>query len=60
MLPIKFQENKQKIDFDDGGHLGFSIRTTLAIFYLQGTPMLPTKFHVNWPFSSEEEVKNRF
>ena len=22
--------------------------------------MLPTKFQVNWPFSSEEEEKNRF
>ena len=22
--------------------------------------MLPTKFQVNWPFGSEEEVKNRF
>ena len=22
--------------------------------------MLPTKFRVNWPFSSGEEVKNRF
>ena len=22
--------------------------------------MLPTKFRVNWPFSSEEEGKNRF
>ena len=29
-------------------------------FYLQVTPMLPTKFQVNWPFSSEEEGKNRF
>ena len=29
-------------------------------FYLQVTPMLPTKFRVNWPFSSEEEGKNRF
>ena len=22
--------------------------------------MLPTKYRVNWPFSSEEEAKNRF
>ena len=29
-------------------------------FYLQVTPMLPTKFRVKWPFSSEEEGKNRF
>ena len=32
----------------------------LAIFYLQVTQMLPTKFRVNWPFGSGEEVKNRF
>ena len=35
-------------------------RMILAFFDLQVTPMLPTKFRVNWPFSSEEEVKNRF
>ena len=34
--------------------------TILAIFYLQVTLMLPTKFQVNWPFGSGEEVKNRF
>ena len=28
----------------DGGHLGFPIGTILAIFDLQITPMLPTKF----------------
>ena len=32
----------------------------LAIFDLQVTQMLPTKFRVNWPFGSGEEVKNRF
>ena len=32
----------------------------LFFFYLQVSPMLPTKFPVNWPFSSEEEGKNRF
>ena len=42
------------------GHLGFPIRTILAIFDLQVTPMLPTKFQVSWPFDSGEEVKNRF
>ena len=34
-------------------------RTILAIFDLQVTPMLPTKFRVNWPFGSED-AKNRF
>ena len=43
-----------------GGHLGFPISTILAIFYLQVSLMLPTKFGVNWPFSSGDEAKNRF
>ena len=50
---------KRKIDFQDGGHLGFPIVTILAIFDLQVTTMLPTKFWVYWPFSSEE-AQNRF
>ena len=57
------QEKKQKIDFQDGchgSHLGFPIGMILAIFDLQVTPMLPSKFGVNWPFSSGEEAKNRF
>ena len=39
------QEEKQKIDFQDGGHgshLGFRFRMILAAFGLQVTPMLPT------------------
>ena len=44
----------------NGGQLGFTISTILAIFDLRVTPMLPTKFRVNWPFGSEEEAKNRF
>ena len=42
----------RKIDFQDGGHgghLGFPIGTILAIFDLQVTLMLPTKYRVNWP-----------
>ena len=60
---VSVQEKKRKIDFQDGlhgGHLGFPIGTISAIFDLQVTQMLPTKFQVNWPFSSGEEVKNRF
>ena len=67
MLPSKFgvnwpfsQEKKWKIDFQDGGHLGFPIGTIFAIFDLQVTPMLPRKFGVNWPFGLGEEAKNRF
>ena len=57
------QEKKRKIDFQDGGHgghLGFPIGTILAIFDLQITLMLPSKFRVKWHFSSGEEAKNRF
>ena len=53
----------RKIDFQDGGHgghVGFPIGTILAIFDLQVTLMLPSKFGVNWPFGSGEEAKNRF
>ena len=61
-LASGFRRSK-KIDFQDGchgGHLGFPIGTVLAIFYLHVTPMLPSKFGVNWPFGSGEEAKNRF
>ena len=46
---LSVQERKRKIDFQDGGHLGFPIGTILAIFYLQVTPLLHTKYQVNWP-----------
>ena len=59
-IGLLVQEKKRKIDFQDGGHLGFPIGTTLAVFDLQVTPMLPSKFGVNWPFGSGEEAKNRF
>ena len=60
---LSVQKKKQKIDFQDGcygAHPGFTISMILAIFDLQVTPMLPTKFGVNWPFGSGEEAKNRF
>ena len=59
-----FQEKKQNIDFQDGchsGHLGFPIETILAIYsYLKVNQMFPSKFHVNWPFISEEQRKIYF
>ena len=60
---LAFGIRKRKIDFQDGrhgGHLRFTIGTISAIFDLQVTSMLPSKFGVNWPFGSGEEVKNRF
>ena len=62
-IGLSAQEKKRKIDFQDGdhgGHLGFPIRTILATFDLQVTPMLPTKFRVNWHLRLGEEAKNRF
>ena len=65
ILPMNFesiallvQEKKFKTDFQDGWD--FLSQRFELFFYLQVTPMLPTKFRVNWPFSSEEEGKNRF
>ena len=55
-----FRQEKLKIDFQDGSHPGFPIGTILANFYLPVTPMLPTKFSVNWPFGSGEEAKKDF
>ena len=67
MLPISMglsiQEKKLKIDFQDGncgGHLVFLIRAILAIFDLQVTLMILTKFQVNWTSGSGKEAKNRF
>ena len=62
-IGLSVQEKKRKIDFQDGGHgghLGFPIGSILATFDLQVTPMLPSKFGVNWPFGSGEEAKNIF
>ena len=61
-MSLSIQEKKFKIDFQDGncgGHLVFPIRMVLAIFDLQ-INSIHTKFQVNWPFSSGEEVKKRF
>ena len=49
-IGLSVQEKQLNIDFQDrghGGHLGFRTRTILAIFDLQVTQMLPTKFPVN-------------
>ena len=34
--------------------------TVLATFDIQVTPILLTKFLMNWPFGSGEEVKSKF
>ena len=51
----------KQINFQDGNcgrHLVFPIRMILAIFDLQVTLMLSTKFRVNWHFSSGEEAQS--
>ena len=54
---------KFKTDFQDGdcgSHIGFLIRTNLAIFDLQMTLMLSTKFRDNWPVGSGEKRNIHF
>ena len=58
-LAFWFRRSDKQI-FKYGGHLGFPIWMILAIFDLQVTLMLSSKFWVNWPFGSGEEAKNRF
>ena len=56
-IALSVQEKKFNTDSQDGRYsrnLGFPVATIWAIFFIY-TPMLPTKFQVNWPFSSEEE-----
>ena len=59
-ISLLVQEKKRKIDFQDGGHLGFPTGMILAISDLQVTLMLLSKFGVNWPFGSGEEAKKNF
>ena len=62
-IGFSVQEKKRKIDFQDGchgGQLGFPIGRILAIFDLQVTLMLPSKFGINWPSGSGEEAKIDF
>ena len=56
---LLIQEKKRKLDFQDGRHdhhLGFQIGTIVAIVNQQVTPKRPTKFQLNWPFGSGEQV----
>ena len=56
-IGILAKEKKFNIDFQDGDHLGFSIRMILATINLQVTSILPMNFRVNWSLVQE---KNRF
>ena len=46
-IDLSVQEKKFNIDLQDGGHLKFPIRMTLATVDLQVTSILPMKFRVN-------------
>ena len=63
-IALSVQEKKFKTRFlrwTPWPQFGISYRNDSSyFFYLQVTPMLPTKFRVNWPFSSEEEGKIDF
>ena len=52
-------KKKFNIDFREGGHLGYPIRTILATFNLQITSILPMNFRVTCPFGSEETFSKR-
>ena len=56
-MDLFIQKTKFKIDFQDGNCGGHEL---LAIFDLQVTSMILTRFQVNWPFGSGEEGENRF
>ena len=56
-IGISAQE-KFKMDFQDGSHLGFLNEMILAIFALQVALILPIKFRGNWPFTSGKEVQD--
>ena len=67
MLLTKFQVNwsfssgdKCKIDFEDGDHLGFLIRRSLVIFYLQVTQCFLLSFKSTGLSVQEEKRKIDF
>ena len=62
-LPFRFRRKSSKQIFKMAAMAAiwdFLSQRFELFFYLQVTPMLLTKFQVKWPFSSEEEGKNRF
>ena len=61
-IGLSVQENKFKTDFQSGGYGGHLrlLKQFCYIFNLQVALIPPTKFPVEWPFNSKEEVQNRF
>ena len=57
------KKKKKKKEFQDGHHdsyFGFLIGKILSVFDQHVTPMLPTKFRVNWPSVQEQKRKRDF
>ena len=59
-LSVQGKSSKQIFKMDAMAAIWDFLSQRLSYLYLQVTPMLPIKFRVSWPFSSEEEGKNRF
>ena len=62
IIGLSVLEKKCKMDFQDschGSHLRFLAKTILAIFDLQGPPILPTKFWVGF-LVQEKKCKIEF
>ena len=57
--PFRSREDVQYC-FQDGGHLGFTIRTILATFDLQVTSILPMKFESISLLVQEKKFKTDF
>ena len=59
-ITLSVQEKRSDQIFKMAAMAAIWDRNDLSYFWSTSHPMLPTKFRVNWPFSSEEEGKNRF
>ena len=60
-MALWFRKRSIKKEFQDGCHgsnFGFPTGTILAIFDLQVTPMLPTKFRVNWQEKQKKDFQD--
>ena len=56
-IGLSIREKKFNIDFQHGGHLGFTIRMILAIFDLRVTSILPMKLPVNCLSVQEKKIE---
>ena len=59
-LAFRFRSSKEIFKMAAMTAILDSDRNDFSCFSSTSHPILPTKFRVNWPFGSREEVKNRF